>query len=115
MTAIPAVCSFFLDCSSSNAPEERVTIGEKAVNFVHGLLEALAKQMSSLVKSHCEMRIDLSSNLLAMKAVGSYVHSYPDKVRFKDKKNLPPVITSGPESEKKNRATPGRSAFMLLQ
>ena len=48
-------------------------------------------------------------------AFGSYVHSYPDKVSFKDRKNLPPVITSGPESEKKNRATPGRSAFMLLQ
>ena len=57
------MCSEFLDGSSSHAPEERVTMGEKAVNQVHQFLEVIAKEVRSLMQRVCEERIRLSSSV----------------------------------------------------
>ena len=63
VASLAAVSAEFLDGCSSHAPEERVTMGEKAVNTVHHFLETIAKEIRSLMQRMCEERIKLSSSV----------------------------------------------------
>ena len=71
VVAIPAVCAEFLGCCSHHAPEEKIGIGEKAINLIHTFLEAVAKEIHALTLRLCHERISLSSNVRMIMHSGS--------------------------------------------
>nr|WEL12754.1 NCK-associated protein 1 [Halisarca dujardinii] len=104
VVSIAAVCPDFLLACSPHAPEERLGIGEKAINLIHQFLDTVAKEAQGLTRRLCTDRIALSSQLIPVRGVPHYLKTYPEKVKVKvDKKNPPQVVQSGLESQRKNR------------
>ena len=49
------------------------------------------------------MMVTCSTQLIAVKGAAHYVVNHSDKMRQKDRKNLPQVVVPGQESERKDR------------
>ncbi|CAL1535111.1 unnamed protein product [Lymnaea stagnalis] len=102
----PLICGHFMKATHILCPEERISIGQTSLKYVHWLLKEMSEELGLVVSKICELSIQMENKLLPRHGVANAVYQKQrDIERNKEKKDkkLHKPDKPGLESIRKNR------------